>query len=96
VEWPPFKEILADPTKCPKHSECMKRLVGQEARLGRKPKSPPCRLHLDNLAKRFLMGILVSHAAEIMRESLGLDTSNYKAHRGYIPPKPADFPEGKR
>jgi len=51
VTWPPFKEIIADPTKCPKYEECLRRLKGKARRLGRKPKRPPCRLHCDQMAK---------------------------------------------
>jgi len=40
------------------------------------PKKPPCRGHLDAMAKRWLAGLLVSHATEIMREALGLPTEN--------------------
>ncbi|RLI41187.1 hypothetical protein DRO59_07575 [Candidatus Bathyarchaeota archaeon] len=35
-----------------------------------------------------LMGLLVSHATELMRQAEGLDVSNFKRHHGYIPPKP--------
>jgi len=87
VKWPPFKEIIKDPSKCPLYKECMERLIKKAERLGRKPKKPPCRLHLDNMAKRFLMGILVSHAAQLMREAEGLSIENFLAHRNYIPPK---------
>jgi len=88
ITFPPFKEILKDPSKCPKYSQCIKELKRKAERLGREPKKPPCRLHLDQMAKRWLMGILVSHATELMREALGLDTTNFKAHHDYIPPKP--------
>ena len=87
VKWPPFKEIIEDPTKCPRYEECMQRIIAKAKRLGRKPKKPPCKLHLDNMAKRFLMGILVSHAAQLMREAEGLSVENFLAHRNYIPPK---------
>jgi len=88
VTWPPFKEIIENPTKCPLYKDCLKRLTGKAERLGRKPKKPPCKLHCDQMAKRYLMGLLVSHATELMRQAEGLDVSNFKRHHGYIPPKP--------
>jgi len=88
IVFPPFREIIADPKKCPYYEECMGRLIRRAERLGRKPKKPPCKMHVDNMAKRWLMGILVSHATELMREALGLDTTNFKAHKNYVRPKP--------
>jgi hypothetical protein len=88
VKWPPFKEIIANPKLCPKFEECVKKLVGKAEKLGRKPKPPPCRLHVDSMAKRWLAALLVSHAAMLMRQAEGLDVTNYLAHRGFIPPKP--------
>ena len=84
----PFEEIIADPSKCPKYDKCIAMLYDKARRLGRPPKKPPCKAHVDNMARRWLAGLLVSHATEILRESLGLDTSTFKAHRSYIPPKP--------
>jgi len=92
ITWPPFREILEDPSKCPRYQECVKRLVDKARRLRRKPKKPPCRAHLDAMAKRWLAGLLVSHATEIMREAHGLPTENFKAHHDYIRPKPIDEP----
>jgi len=92
VTWPPFKEILEDPSKCPRYEECIERLVGKAKRVGRKPKKPPCRGHLDAMAKRWLAGLLVSHATEIMREAEGLPTDNFKAHHDYIKPKSISEP----
>jgi hypothetical protein len=88
VKWPPFKEIIANPKLCPKFDECAKKLEAKAERLGRKPKPPPCRLHVDSMAKRWLAALLVSHAAMLMRQAEGLDVTNYLAHRGFIPPKP--------
>ena len=48
-------------------------------------KKPSCKAHIDNMAKRWLSGILVSHATEIMRREEGLDISAFHAHKGYIP-----------
>jgi len=87
VTWPPFKEIIEDPSKCPHYEECLKRLSGKARRMGRQPKKFPCKLHVDQMAKRFLTGLLVSHATELMCTAEGLDVSNFKSHHGYIPPK---------
>jgi len=92
ITWPPFKEILEDPSNCPRYEECTKRLVEKAKRVGRKPKKPPCRGHLDAMAKRWLSGILVSNAAELMRRAEGLPVDNYLRHRGYIKPKPVSEP----
>jgi len=87
VTWPPFKEIIANPQVCPRYEECLERLKRKAKRLGRKPKKLPCRLHCDQMSKRWLMGILVSNAVELMREAEGLDVSNFRAHHNYIHPK---------
>jgi len=88
VEWPPFKVILENPLACPKYEECVKRLRGRAERLGRPPKKPPCKLHLDSTAKRWLAGLLLSHAAQLIREAEGLPIDNFLKHKDYIPPKP--------
>lgn len=88
VKWPPFQEILEDPERCPRFEGCVKGLRGRAERLGRKPKRPPCRAHLDNLARRWLSGLLVGHAAELLRRAEGLPVESFMSHRGYIPPKP--------
>ena len=88
IKFPPFKEIIANPKLCPDYETCKAKLEAKAKRLKRKPKPPPCRAHVDAMAKRYLAGILVSHAAELMRQAEGLDTTNFKAHRNYIPPKP--------
>lgn len=87
VDWPPFSKILEDPTVCPRYPLCAKKLAGTAKRQKRKPKKPSCKGHLDNMAKRYVWGIMISHASELMREALGLDVSAYKAHRGYLSPK---------
>ena len=86
VDWPPFSKILDDPTLCPRYPICAKKLITAAKRQKRKPKKPSCKAHLDNLAKRYVWGIMISHAAQLMREALGLDVSSYKSHRGYLPP----------
>lgn len=50
---------IKNPTNCPHYAECVKALVGKAGRLGKKPKPPPCRLHihlraLRKMVKRFL------------------------------------------
>lgn len=86
VTYPPFKKIIEDPKKCPRYDECLKKLQGKAQRLGRPMKNPPCKAHVDAMAKRWLMGILVSHATELMRRHEGLDVTAFKAHKNYIPP----------
>jgi len=79
-------EYIEHAEKCPEFEECMRRLKAKAGRLGRAPKKPPCRAHIDNRAKRWLIKLILSHALQIMREAEGLDVSNLKSHRGYIPP----------
>jgi len=86
-DWPPFEEIIEDPTICPKYQGCLGKLERAAKREERKPKKPSCTAHLDNLAKRYVWGIMISHATQIMREALGLDISNFRMHKGYISPK---------
>jgi hypothetical protein len=81
-------KYLDDPTQCPDYEACFKKLKGRADKDKRAPKKPSCKAHIDNRAKRWLSGMLVSHATEIMRREEGLDTSAFKAHRGYIPPPP--------
>jgi len=85
--WPPFEKIFEKPELCPKFEKCLKRLKSKAERLGRSVKKPPCRLHVDYMAKRWLAALLTSHATELMREAEGLSVENFKAHHGYIPPK---------
>ncbi len=87
VKWPPFDDIIDNPELCPRYPECAKRLIGKAKREGRKPKKPSCKAHLNNMARRWLWGLLASHAAQIMREALNLPVDNYKTHEGYIGPK---------
>jgi hypothetical protein len=76
---------LEDPTRCPDYAECHKKLATRaEKDGGRAIKKMPCKAHIDNRAKRWLSGILVSHATELLRIQEGLDVSAFHAHRGYI------------
>ena len=79
-------KYIENPELCPDYERCKRMLMGKAKRLGRKPKKFPCKAHIDNRAKRWLAKLILSHALEIMREAEGLDTSNLKSHRGYIPP----------
>lgn len=79
---------LENPKDCPQYEECSKRLKGKAKRLKRKVKKPPCKLHINNKAKAWLSGLLISHGTEIMRKAEGLDVTNFHEHRGYIAPKP--------
>jgi hypothetical protein len=78
---------INDPTKCPRYTECLQKLARAAAREKREVKKPPCRKHIDDMARRWLAGIILSHALEIIRDSMGLDISNLRQHRNYIPPK---------
>jgi hypothetical protein len=82
-----YASALKDPKLCPNYEPCLKKYVRKAKRAGRPPKKPTCKAHVDNLAKRWLGGILVSHATELIREGKGLDVSNFKRHRAYIRPK---------
>jgi len=42
--------------------------------------------HIDNMAKRATLALMVSHGAEIMRRNEGLPVDAYKSHRRYIAP----------
>lgn len=77
---------INNPQLCPNYEECKRRIMSKARRLGRPPKKFPCKAHIDNKAKRWLAGLIVSHATQILREAEGLDVSNFKKHRGYIPP----------
>ena len=88
-------EYLEHPEQCPDYIACMKKLQGAATKRAERDKSktvtvkkPSCKAHIDNRAKRWLGGILISHAVEIMRKEEGLDVSAFKAHRGYIPIPP--------
>ncbi len=83
-----MESFIADPTGCPDYEACLKKLAGRAAKDRRAVKKPPCKAHIDNRAKRWLSGLLVSHAAEIMCKQEGMDTQYFKAHRGYIPIPP--------
>jgi len=95
VKWPGFNQILKDRTICPDYKNCLERLRKRARREGRAPKTPPCQGHMDLLARRWLGGLLVSHALQILREAEGLDVSNLLSHRTYIRPKASkdDVPE---
>lgn len=88
IIYPPFEQVFKDPKKCPDYHSCKERLAGKAKRLGRKPKKLPCKAHCDNMAKRWLIGIIVSHATQIMRETEGLDVGSFKVHKNYISPPP--------
>lgn len=72
------KGEVVNPSACPRYGECKAKA------------KHPCKMHIDMMARRWLASLLVSHATELYREWLGLDTSNFKKHRNYIPPKPAN------
>ena len=86
VDWPPFKDIIENPKLCPRYEECREMRAKKARRLGRRPKPPACRKHVDLMAKRWLAGLIISHATEILRRAEGLSVENFKKHRGYIPP----------
>jgi len=82
-----MEEFLQDPAKCPDYEACLQARKRVAERLGRKVKKAPCKGHIDNMAKRYMLKILLSHALQIIREAAGYDVSALKSHRGYIKPK---------
>jgi len=82
-----YAPALQNPELCPNYNACIEKYLRKAKREGRKPKKPTCKGHINNLAKRWLGGILVSHATELIRQGKGLDVTNFKAHRAYIRPK---------
>ena len=43
--------------------------------------------YVDNMARKFVLKMLVSHGVQIIRESYGQE---FPKHHNYVPPKPAD------
>jgi len=87
-----FKEYIEDPSRCPNYAECLEKLARRARRLGRKPKKPACKAHVDGMAKRFMVKVLLSHAWEISRITERLPVPR---HRNYIRPcrSPDDTPD---
>jgi len=83
-----MEKYIEDPTKCPDYEKCMELLRAKAKRLGRPVKKPPCRAHVDNRAKRWLIKLLLSHAWELIRREMGQEIPK---HRNYIPPKPHEW-----
>jgi len=81
-----YGKYIENAELCPHYKECYKRLFHKAARLNRPIKKPPCKAHVNNLAIRWLMGIIVNHAAELLRRAEGLGVSAWKSHSNYIPP----------
>ena len=81
---------VVDPKACPQYEDCYKRMAGAAQRKMREEIRWPCRAHIHMMSLRWLAELLVSHAAQLMREDLDLDVSAYKAHQPYIPPKPTE------
>lgn len=79
-------KYIEDPSLCPDYQKCVQKLKNKAERLKRPIKKPSCRAHINNRAKRWLIKLILSHALEIIREAEGLDTSNLKSHKNYIPP----------
>ena len=50
-----YGPALQDPRKCPRYEECIKRLRQAAKRLGRMEKHPPCRAHIDAMARRYMI-----------------------------------------
>lgn len=75
---------LENPEACPDYKTCMAKLQGRAHKDHRAPKNPPCKAHIDNRAKRWLAGLVVSHATEVMRHEEGLDIESFHRHHGYI------------
>jgi hypothetical protein len=83
-----MKEYIQNPSLCPQYEACKERLTRKAQRLGRKAKKAPCRGHVDSLAKRWLMGIVIGNALELMRDYEDLPVENIRSHSLYIRPKP--------
>jgi len=49
-----YSAALKDHRLCPRWRECEQRLKKRAQRLGRKMKKPPCRAHIDAMAKRYV------------------------------------------
>lgn len=82
-----YAPALNDPKLCPNYEPCYAAYLRKAKREHRKPKKLTCKGHINNMAKRWLGGILVSHATQLIREGKGLDVTNFKNHRVYIRPK---------
>jgi len=74
-----LKFVTDNPKTCPKYDQC-------KAKLKRR-KEPACAGHLQQMVRRWMGGILVSHATQLIRQGKGLDITNFYAHRAYISPK---------
>lgn len=82
-----YAPAMKDPKLCPKYEQCLKGYLRKAKREGRKPKKPTCIGHTHNMAMRWLGGIMVSHATQLIREGKGLDVTAFKNHHAYIHPK---------
>jgi len=79
-----FIRYVEDPTLCPNYGECKKRCVEKAKRRGLPPskaKEPACRAHVDRMAKRFMVKVLLCHALQLNRATEGMTLSR---HRNYI------------
>jgi len=47
-----LNDPISDPKNCPHYEECFEELKEKAERAGREPKSPSCRGHIDNRARR--------------------------------------------
>jgi predicted nucleic acid-binding Zn-ribbon protein len=68
-------------SQVPKYAEEQKRFIE-----GSKAKITKGMRHIDRLAKRNTLALIVSHGTQVMRMNEGLDVSAFESHRGYIPP----------
>jgi hypothetical protein len=64
--------------------------------LERKDTEKGWKAHIDNMAKVVMMKIVVSHAVQIILESLGLPFASEHGNHMYIPPKSDDEAENMR
>lgn len=67
-----YGAALEDPKKCPRYAECIKTLAEAAARKGRKMKDPPCREHIDLMARRYMIKIFVQDLWTEWRKAEGL------------------------
>lgn len=57
------------------------------------PKLKGWRGHVDDMARRFVWKLLISHGVQIILESYG---TNFPKHHNYMPPKPDDMERALR
>jgi len=67
-----YGPALENPEKCPRYAECIRRLAERAARLGREIKHPPCKAHIDAMARRYMIKEFVKDLWAEWRKAEGL------------------------